>query len=47
MTGEAPLLAIPGYRWFEQRRMAGMRGGIAMLVRKGLVVELVVGNEYA
>lgn len=37
---------MPGFTWFEQRR-SGRRGGIAILVREGLVVHRVVGNEYA
>ena len=40
------VLPVPGYRWYEQRR-AGNRGGIAILVREGLAVHRVVGNEYA
>ncbi len=40
------VLPVPGYRWYEQRR-TGNRGGIAILVREGLAVHRVVGNEYA
>jgi exonuclease III len=31
-------LDIPGYQVFEERRNSGRRGGIAMLVRKGIKV---------
>ncbi len=37
---------MPGYRWYEQRR-TGNRGGIAILVKDGIAVHRVVGNEYA
>ncbi len=37
---------MPGYHWYEQRR-SGRRGGIAILVREGICVHRVVGNEYA
>ena len=40
------VLPVPGYRWYEQRR-TGNCGGIAILVREGLAVHRVVGNEYA
>ena len=42
----ADILPVPGYHWYEQRR-SGRRGGIAILVREGLCVHRVVGNEYA
>ena len=35
------------YRVFEQRRARGHRGGIAVLVRKGLSIGRSFGNEYA
>ena len=41
------LPTIPGYVLYEQRRVNGTRGGIAMLVRKGIKVIQVTGNEYA
>ena len=37
---------MSGYHWYEQRR-SGRRGGIAILVRDGLCVHRVLGNEYA
>ena len=40
-------LDIPGYQVFEERRAKGIRGGIALLVRKGIKVVKYVGNEYA
>jgi hypothetical protein len=46
MRQGADELSLPGYRWFEQRR-SGRRGGIAILVKEGLHVSRVVGNEYA
>jgi exonuclease III len=38
---------IPGFSVFEQRRPRGNRGGIAVLVRKGIKVQHSMGNEYA
>ena len=38
---------IPGFVVHEQRRQNGTRGGIAMLVRKGIKQIKYVGNEYA
>jgi hypothetical protein len=32
---------------YEERRAKGIRGGIALLVRKGVKVVKYVGNEYA
>jgi exonuclease III len=40
-------LDIPGYQVYEQRREKGKRGGIAILVRKGIKINRYVGNEYA
>jgi exonuclease III len=40
-------LDIPGYQVYEERRAKGIRGGIAILVRKGVKVVKYVGNEYA
>jgi exonuclease III len=39
-------LDIPGYQVFEERRASGKRGGIAMLIRKGIKVIKYTGNEY-
>jgi hypothetical protein len=39
-------LDIPGYQVFEERRESGRRGGIAMLIRKGIKVLKYLGNEY-
>jgi exonuclease III len=40
-------LDIPGYQVFEQRRNKGNRGGIAIIVRKGIKISQYRGNEYA
>jgi exonuclease III len=40
-------LDIPGYLVYEERRANDRRGGIAILVRKGIKVRRYVGNEYA
>ena len=40
-------LACPGFQVWEQRRQTASKGGIAILVRRGLVVERSEGNEYA
>jgi exonuclease III len=40
-------LQVPGYHVFEQRRTRGNRGGIAVLVRKGIRVQQTLGNEFA
>jgi exonuclease III len=40
-------LDIPGYQVYEERREHDKRGGIAMLVRKGIQVRRYMGNEYA
>ena len=40
-------LDIPGYLTYEERRDGDRRGGIAMLVRKGIKVKQYTGNEYA
>ena len=38
---------IPGYQVFEQRQNKGNRGGIAIIVRKGIKFFKYNGNEYA
>ena len=40
-------LDIPGYQVYEERRAKGNRGGIAMVIRKGIKVLKYIGNEYA
>jgi hypothetical protein len=40
-------LDIPGYQVFEQRREKGNRGGIAIIVKKGIKIVKYLGNEYA
>ena len=40
-------LDIPGYQVHEERRTKGKRGGIAILIRKGVKVLKYMGNEYA
>jgi hypothetical protein len=35
---------IPGYQVFEERRNKGNRGGIAMLVKKGIKLVKYKGN---
>jgi exonuclease III len=40
-------LDIPGYQVFEQRRDKGNRGGIAIIVKKGIKIIKYMGNEYA
>jgi exonuclease III len=40
-------LDIPGYQVFEQRREKGNRGGIAIIVKKGIKIVKYMGNEYA
>ena len=40
-------LDIPGYQVHEERRTKGKRGGIAILIRKGIKVVRYMGNEYA
>jgi exonuclease III len=40
-------LDIPGYLTYEERREGDRRGGIAVLVRKGIQVRRYAGNEYA
>jgi exonuclease III len=37
-------LDIPGYQVFEERRNKGNRGGIALLVRKGIKIVKYKGN---
>jgi hypothetical protein len=32
---------------FEQRRNKGNRGGVAIIIKKGIKVSKYVGNEYA
>jgi exonuclease III len=38
LTSSTTQLNIPGYQVYEERRKSGRRGGIAMLVRKGIKV---------
>ena len=40
-------LDIPGYLTYEKRRDGDRRGGIAIIVRKGIKVKRYAGNEYA
>jgi exonuclease III len=40
-------LDIPGYQVHEERRAKGKRGGIAIVVRKGVKITKYTGNEYA
>ena len=40
-------LDIPGYLVYEERRATDKRGGVAVLVKKGMKVRKYVGNEYA
>ena len=40
-------LDIPGYLVYEERRATDRRGGIAMIIKKGVKVRRYVGNEYA
>ncbi len=40
-------LDIPGYQVYEQRRDKGNRGGIAIIVKKGIKIVKYMGNEYA
>jgi exonuclease III len=40
-------LDIPGYQVHEERRAKGKRGGIAILVKKGIKILRYMGNEYA
>jgi exonuclease III len=40
-------LDIPGYLVYEERRANDRRGGIAVLIRKGIKIRKYVGNEYA
>ena len=40
-------LDIPGYLTYEERRDGDRRGGIAMIVRKGIKVKPYTGNAYA
>ncbi len=42
----ADVLHVPGYTWHKVRR-AGRRGGIAILLRNGLIAHRAAGNEYA
>jgi hypothetical protein len=39
-------LVIPGYQVFEQRRDKGKRGGIAIIIKKGIKILRYMGNEY-
>ena len=39
-------LDIPGYLVYEERRATDRRGGIAMIIKKGVKVRRYVGNEY-
>jgi exonuclease III len=47
MSQSTVKLDIPGYQVYEERRAKGSRGGIAMLIRKGIKVIQYIGNEYA
>jgi exonuclease III len=47
LTKSTVTLDIPGYQVFEQRRETGKRGGIAILVKKGIQVIQHIGNEFA
>ena len=47
LTSSTVKLDIPGYQVYEERRQTGKRGGIAMLVRKGIKIIRYIGNEYA
>ena len=47
LTGDKIALQVPGFQVFKQRRQTGSRGGLAILVRKGIRVSKVTGNEYA
>jgi hypothetical protein len=40
-------LDIPGYQVHEERRAKGKRGGIAILIQKGIKIVKYMGNEYA
>ena len=40
-------LDIPGYQVYEERWALDRRGGIALLVRRGIQVRRYMGNEYA
>ena len=40
-------LDIPGYLVYEERRAKDRRGGIAILVKKGIKLRKYAGNEYA
>jgi exonuclease III len=40
-------LDIPGYQVYEERRAKGNRGGIALIIRKGIKILKYIGNEYA
>ena len=40
-------LNIPGYQVFEARGDKDRRGGIAVIVKKGVKIRRYVGNEYA
>jgi hypothetical protein len=40
-------LDIPGYQVYEERRDKDRRGGIAVIIRKGVKIRRYVGNEYA
>jgi hypothetical protein len=40
-------LDIPGYQVHEERRAKGKRGGIAILVKRGIKILKYNGNEYA
>jgi exonuclease III len=47
MSQSTVKLDIPGYQVYEERRAKGGRGGIAMIIRKGIKVIQYIGNEYA
>jgi exonuclease III len=47
LTSSSVKLDIPGYQVYEERRQISKRGGIAMLVKKGIKILKYIGNEYA
>jgi exonuclease III len=42
----AQVPAIPGFKVVEQRRIQGIRGGLATYYRQSLRLEYTMGNEY-
>jgi exonuclease III len=47
LAASAIQFTVPGYQVYEQRRATGTRGGLAIIVRKGLRVVQHVGNDIA